>query len=97
MHDDNGTPDRPKGPLMLNVSTHLNAETEFHPRLFHVGGEGARRWSSSSVKLTTGHGGELTLLSSDPQVMRRLANAAMRCAQLLDLEAGVSAEAEVSP
>lgn len=96
MPDDDVIPTRPKSPLMLNVSAHLDAEAEFHPRLFHVGTEATGRWSSSSIKVTTGHGGELTLLSSDPQVMRRLAHAAMRCAHLLDLDAGVAAEAEVS-
>ena len=97
MHHDNGTPARPKSPLMMNVSAHLDAETEFHPRLFHVG-EGVGQWPGSSIKVTTGHGGDLTLMSPDPQVMRRLAHAAMRCAQLLDLEAGVAAgtDAEVS-
>ena len=96
MHHDNGT--RPKRPLMTNVSAHLDAETEFHPRLFHVGGEVSGRWASASLKVTTGHGGDLTLMSPDPQVMRRLSHAAMRCAQLLDLEAGVAAgtDAEVS-
>ena len=91
MHHGNGTPAPPKGPLMMNVSAHLDGDSKGRPDLFHVG-EGVGRWASASLKVTTGRGGDLTLLSSDPQAMRRLSHAAMRCAQLLDLEAGVAAE-----
>lgn len=90
-----GTPIHSRSPLILNASLHLEAETQFIPRLFHVGDGNIGRWTTTSIKVTTGRGGDLTVLCSDPGTLRRLSDAARHCAHLL--EEGDAASREVSP